>query len=106
MAELKQEDFADKAPIDIVNLINTGATIVNATYPFIKDLFGKIAELVASIHTDKLSTAPGKRKAIEELQQEVKILNAKDVLQKQLNKIYDAAFLKLGVVIEDQESEG
>lgn len=103
MKQLKQEELAGLAPIDIVAAINTGAEIVNATYPFVKDLFGKISELVKSIQTDKLSTPKGKRIAIEALQKEVDILKAKDVLQKELNKLYDARFEKLkaaGVLVE------
>ena len=95
MKEIKQADLATVAPIDIVNAINTGATIVNATYPFIKDLFAKVAELVASIQTDKLSTPKGKRIAIELLIQETEALKAQNLLQKELNKITDANFATL-----------
>ena len=54
----------------------------------------KIKELVQSIQTDALSTPHGKRVAIEELQKKVQILIAKDVLQKQFNKLVAE---KLGV---------
>lgn len=43
MKEIKHAELAGIPPIDIVNAINTGATIVNATFPFVKDLFAKIA---------------------------------------------------------------
>lgn len=92
MKEIKHAELAGIPPIDIVNAINTGATIVNATYPFIKDLFGKINELVASIQTDALSTPKGKRKAIEELQ---RVTEARNIVQKELNKLYDAYFKQL-----------
>lgn len=103
MKQIKHEDLAGLSPVDVVGAINAGAEIVNATYPFVKDLFGKIAELVSSIKTDKLSTPHGKRVAIEALQKEVEVLNAKDVLQKELNKLYDARFAKLiaaGILVD------
>ena len=89
--EITHADLPNITPDEIVNILNTGGTIVNATMPFIKDLFAKIKELVQGIQTDKLSTPHGKRLAIEELQRQVEILNAKDVLQKQLNKLFEAA---------------
>ena len=92
MKEIKHAELAAIPPIDIVNAINTGATIVNATFPFVKDLFAKIAELVASIQTDALSTPKGKRKAIEELQ---RVTEARNIVQKELNKLYDAYFKQL-----------
>lgn len=81
-------------PDEVVNILSTGGTILNASFPFIKDLFAKIKELVQSIQTDALSTPKGKRKAIEELQRETEILIAKDVIQKQYNKLKDEADFK------------
>jgi hypothetical protein len=95
MQKLNQEDLEGLTPDQIIDYLNQGAVIVNASFPFIKDLFAKIKELVQSIQTDKLSTPKGKRLAIEELQRQVEILIAKDVLQKELNKLYDANFAKL-----------
>jgi len=92
MKEIKHEGLSAVPPIDIVNAINTGATIVNATFPFVKDLFAKIAELVSSIQTDALSTPKGKRKAIEELQ---RVTEARNAVQKELNKLYDGYFKQL-----------
>ena len=89
--QITQADMPTITPDEIVNILNTGGTIVNATIPFLKELFAKIKELVQGIQTDALSTPHGKRLAIEELQRQVEILNAKDVLQKQLNKLFEAA---------------
>jgi len=97
MAELNHDDLEAMAPIDVIGAINTGATIINATFPFIKDLFAKIAELVRSVQTDRLSTPHGKRVAIEELQHDMEVMKAKDALQKELNKLYDQHFHDLGI---------
>lgn len=97
MKQVTKANLPNITPDELVNILNTGGSIVNATFPFIKDLFAKIKELVASIQTDKLSTPHGKRLAIEELQKQVEILNAKDIIQKELNKIYDENFKALGI---------
>lgn len=91
MKEIKHEDLPNITGEEVVAAINTGAIIVNATFPFIKDLFGKIGEWFKSIQTDRLSTPHGKRVAIEELQKNYEILAAQNKLQRELNKIYDKA---------------
>ena len=89
MKKIERADLPGITPDEIVNILNTGGQIVNASFPFIKEIFGKIGELISSIKTDNLSTPKGKRLAIEELQRQVEILQAANELQKQLNKIYD-----------------
>lgn len=92
--QIQHAELPNITPDELVNILSTGGTILNATFPFIKDAFAKIKELVQSIQTDALSTPHGKRVAIEELQKQVQILIAKDVLQKQFNKLVAE---KLGV---------
>lgn len=84
--EIKHEELPNIAPIDVVGAITTGATIVNATLPFITDLFKKISEFFKSIQTDSLSMPKGKRKAIEDLQ---KVTEARNEVQKAYNKLND-----------------
>lgn len=93
--KIEHAQLPNITPDEVVNILSTGGQIVNATFPFIKDLFGKIKELVQSIQTDALSTPHGKRLAIEELQKQVEILIAKDVIQKELNKLNDTRFAEL-----------
>lgn len=93
--KIAHADLPNIGPEELVNILNTGGTILNATFPFIKDLFSKIKELVQSVQTDKLSTPHGKRVAIEQLREEQDISNAKDAIQKELNKLYDGYFAQL-----------
>lgn len=103
MAEIKRENLPTIPPIDVVGLITTGATIVNATLPFIKELFAKIGELVKTIHTDKLSRPRGKRLAIEALRKEVDILQAQNELQKKWNSALIRALKDAGIAVSDTE---
>ena len=86
--KIEHAELPNIAPVDVVNILNTGGEIVNATYPFIKDLFAKIKELVGTFQTDALSTPHGKRVAIEALQ-------AQNLVQKELNKLNDKRFAEL-----------
>jgi hypothetical protein len=103
MKQLTKSEVKGIAPIDIVEAINTGATIVNASFPFIRDLFIKVGELVKSVQTDKLSTPKGKRLAIEALRNEVEILQAQNELQKKFNSLLLEQLAANGIKISDTE---
>ena len=82
---MKHADLAEMQPIDVVNALNTGVQLVDASIPFVKDIFGKIAELIKGLQGDELSTPHGKRVHIEALE-------ARNIAQKELNKLYDSNF--------------
>ena len=89
--KIEHAELPGLTPDEFVDILNTGGQILNATLPLIKEGFNKIGELVNAIHIDNLSFPHGKKLAILELQRQVEILNAKDILQKQYNKLKDEA---------------
>lgn len=105
MKQLKREDLKNLSPNQVLDALNTGAQIVNVGFPFIKDLFGKIGELVKTFQTDKLSTPHGKRVAIEELQKHVEVLEAQNQLQKKFNSQLLDVLAAHGINISDVDAE-
>lgn len=103
MRKLQRESIRSISPSDIVSAINSGAQIVNVSFPFIKDLFMKIGELVKGFQTDKLSTPHGKRLAIEELQNRVEVLQAQNQLQKAWNSQLIKKLQAAGIEISDED---
>lgn len=83
MESIKQSDLQNITPEQLVEYLNKGSKLVEVTMPFIKEAFTKVNEFFKSIQTDKLSTPHGKRVHIEALE-------ARNILQKELNKTYDA----------------
>ena len=103
--QLSTSELKNLTPEEIVDILNKGGKIVDATLPFIKDIFGKLKELVTSIQSDALSTPKGKRLAIEELQHQVEILNAKDAVQKELNKLNDQKIADLEATVASYKAK-
>ena len=82
---MKQIDFADKQPVDIIEMINTGVKIVDATLPFINGLINSLSDLGKS---DNIKTPHGKKVHIERLEAVDKLLIQKD-------ELHDKYFLQL-----------
>ena len=73
---------------EIIDGLNTGAEIVGATLPILKELAEKIIEWGKGLEIDALSLPRGKRKAIEALQALEKVDQQKQV-------VYDGYFAQL-----------
>lgn len=73
---------------DIIDGLNQGAVIVNATLPILQDIVGKIMEWANGLEFDSLSLPKGKRRAIEALQ-------AMEKIDQQKQELYDKYFAQL-----------
>lgn len=82
MAKLSAKKAAGLNPQDIINGINTASGIVDATLPLIKALFDKVSEALANIGKNNPNSPANRLKRIEALE-------AKDKLQKELNKLFE-----------------
>lgn len=69
-------------PQDIINGINAASGIADATMPLLKALFEKINEALANIGKNNPKSAAGRLLRIEALE-------AKDKVQKELNKLVE-----------------
>lgn len=75
-------------PDEIISGINTGIEIIGKAEPILKLLFDKISDAIKNIGGPKSPQARLKR--IEALEEVAKLLQAKDGLQKELNKSNEA----------------
>lgn len=73
---------------ELVDGLNQGATIIDATLPILTEIVKKIIEWASSLETDSLSLPRGKRKAIEALQ-------ALEKVDQQKQELYDKYFAQL-----------
>jgi len=90
-------------PAEVINGLITTGEVVDKVLPVVTAIFKKIAEAFANIKTDKLSTAPGKRKAIEELIEQVSLLQAQNKAQKLWNAALVQTLKDKGINVEDSE---
>jgi hypothetical protein len=81
MRKIKRAELPNISPNEIIDIVKGGVQLVDATLPFIKELFDKISEGVKNLGGP--NSAQGKRRRIEALE-------AKDLLQKELNKLTNA----------------
>ena len=78
-------------PDEVISILNGGIKIVDEALPVIKVLFDKIAEAFANIGKNSPNSPANRLKRIQALE-------AKDKLQKELNKVFAA---KLGLTIPE-----
>lgn len=69
-------------PVDVVNVINGGIQFVDAVAPIAKVLFGKLNEFIQSLNIGKNNP-----NSPVNVRKRLAALEAKDALQKQLNKL-------------------
>lgn len=77
-------------PIDVVAAINTGIQIVDTIAPVAKVLFDKINEFLKSLNLGKNNPNSPKNVRLR-----LEALEAKDKLQKELNKLTEARLVAL-----------
>jgi hypothetical protein len=82
MAKFSAKKAAGVNPMDIINGINTASGIVDATMPLLKALFDKINEALSNIGKNNPKSPAGRLLRIEALE-------AKDKVQKELNKLVE-----------------
>lgn len=70
-------------PVDVVAAINSGIQIIDAAAPVIKTLFEKIAQFFEMIGKNNPNSPHNVRLRLATLE-------AKDILQKELNKTFEA----------------
>lgn len=75
-------------PDEIISGIDTGIEIIGKAEPILKLLFDKISEAIKNIGGPK--SPQGRLKRIEALEQTAALLQTKDGLQKELNKVNEA----------------
>lgn len=78
MRSLKKEEATPLSGEQIIDIFTTGVKLVDATEPFIKMLYDKIAEAIKNLGGP--NSPQGRRRRIEALE-------AQNLLQKEFNKI-------------------
>lgn len=75
---IKAADLAGKSPEEILEILKGGVKLVEATAPYVKELFGKIGELFAGIAGNN-----GPKQRLKRIE----FLEAQNQLQKAENKL-------------------
>ncbi|MDW8420130.1 MAG: hypothetical protein RML37_12035 [Chitinophagales bacterium] len=75
-------------PIDVVSVVTGGIQIVEAAAPVIKVLFDKLNDLITSLGKNNPNSPKNVRLRLQALE-------AKDLLQKELNKTFEARLAAL-----------
>ncbi len=99
---MNKADIKGLDPNEFLEGLNTGAAIFDKAFPVIKAAFLKLAELVKEITKGGLGTAPGKRKAIEELIEQVHVLQGQNKVQKKFNGALVAKLAEHDIVIDEE----